>query len=166
MNDAPSPAFTPERRAAVLDGINEHIARHPRPRRRRRWLPVAIASVVVIAAAGTATAWIALAPPEVQTHNVWCYAQASTDSRASEGQLDDSIDLSKVADNARSLCATAWHDGLVGRESSPHDSRGPFPVPTLAVCGRDDGTVAVFPAPGARVPAGFCDSLGLFDYRG
>jgi hypothetical protein len=60
--------------------------------------------------------------------------------------------------NALFICKAAWRGGVFSSSSRS----GPFPVPRLQVCLRDDLVVSVFRATNSHESAtAFCENLGL-----
>jgi hypothetical protein len=126
---------------------------------------VAVAAVIVIAGAGVAAGTIA--NPTQQSKFAYCYQGSTTNSRVAQlgfptnrgyaTRPGSSVNPEQVA-NALFLCEGAWQNGIF---DSTGDT-GPFPVPRLQVCLRDDLIVSVFRKSNAAESAEtFCNNLGL-----
>jgi hypothetical protein len=137
--------------------------RHRRQVRRHRL--VAIAAVLVVAGAGVAAGTIA--SPTQQSKFAYCYNGDTTGARLAQLTLPNNKNFdskpgttataAQVA-NAAALCKSAWRNGAFSTSSGS----GPFPVPRLQVCLRDDLIVSVFrKANAAESAETFCNNLGL-----
>jgi hypothetical protein len=126
---------------------------------------VAAAAVLVIAGAGVAAGTIA--NPSQQVNLAYCYGGATPSSQVAQGMLPNNgafrskpgskPSAARIA-NALALCEGAWKSGIFNKTSRP----GPFPVPRLQVCLRDDLIVSVFPKKnGSESAEAFCSNLGL-----
>jgi hypothetical protein len=126
---------------------------------------VAAAAVLVIAGAGVAAGTVA--SPVQQSKSAYCYSGDSPSSRLAQLTLPISKDFDSKpgtiataaqVDNALTLCKTVWRFGAFSRSSKS----GPFPVPKLQVCLRDDLIVSIFRKPATPESAEeFCGNLGL-----
>jgi hypothetical protein len=126
---------------------------------------VAAAAVLVVAGAGVAAGTIA--NPTQQSDLAYCYGGPSTSSQVAQALLPtNGIFQSKpghrpsaaLISRALSLCEGSWKSGFFDKTGGV----GPFPVPTLQVCLRDDLIVSVFRKPNAKESAdAFCNNLGL-----
>jgi hypothetical protein len=138
-------------------------ARHRRRVLRHRL--VAVAAVLVVAGAGIAAGTIA--SPTQQSKFAYCYDGSTTSARVTQlalpGQaksesIPGSGDPKTRVANALFICEAAWKAGIFNRTNAP----GPFPVPHLQVCLRNDLTVSVFRKPNSDESAdAFCNGLGL-----
>jgi hypothetical protein len=154
----------PDEFARLEGGLFDRIdLRHRRQVRRHRI--VAAVAILVVAGAGVAAGTIA--SPAQQSKFAYCYSGSETSSHVVELGLPNNKDFdskpgttataAQVA-NAVSLCKSAWSSGVFNTSSQS----GPFPVPKLQVCLRDDLIVSVFRKPKATVSAeAFCNNLGL-----
>ncbi len=126
---------------------------------------VAVAAVLVIAGAGVAAGTIA--NPTQQSKFAYCYQGSTTSSRVAQFGFPtnrgyattpgSSVNPKQVA-NALFLCEGAWQNGIFDTTGGT----GPFAVPRLQVCLRDDLIVSVFRKPKAAESAdAFCNNLGL-----
>jgi hypothetical protein len=126
---------------------------------------VATAAVLVVAGAGVAAGTIA--SPTQQSKFAYCYSGDTTNSRLAQLTLPNNKDFdskpgttatSAQVANAAALCKSAWRDGVFNTTSSP----GPFRVPKLQVCLRDDLIVSIFrKTKAAEASETFCNNLGL-----
>jgi hypothetical protein len=126
---------------------------------------VAVAAVLVLAGAGVAAG--TAVNTTKQSQFAYCFDGSTTGARVAQlalptnstPALDTSAGATKArADRALFICKAAWSGGVFSSSSSS----GPFPVPRLQVCIRDDLSVAVFRKPDSNVSADtFCDNLGL-----
>ena len=150
--------------ARLEDTLFERIsARYRRQVLRHRL--VTVAAVLVVAGAGVAAGTIA--NPTQQSDLAYCYGGPSTSSQVAQGLLPtNGIFGSKpghrpsaaLISRALSLCEGSWKSGFFDKTGGV----GPFPVPTLQVCLRDDLIVSVFRKPKAAESAdAFCSNLGL-----
>jgi hypothetical protein len=126
---------------------------------------VVAAAVVAIAGAGIAAGTVA--SPQQQGTAAYCYAGDSLNSQVAQSMLPNNASFAlkhgsrpsaaQIADIV-SLCKGGWAGGIFSKSSST----GPFAVPKLQACLRDDLVVAVFPKKARAVRAdAFCNSLGL-----
>jgi hypothetical protein len=137
-------------------------ARHRRQVLRHRL--VAVAAVLVVAGAGVAAG--SIASPNQQSNLAYCYGGSSTSSQVAQALLPSNGAFRLVAGSkpsaariarALQLCEGSWQSGLFSKSSAS----GPFRVPRLQVCLRDDLIVSVFPKKNATESAKtFCESLG------
>lgn len=148
--------------------IEEHLVRRVAVRHRRQVLRhrlIAAAAVLVVAGAGVAAGTIA--NPTQQSKFAYCYGGSTTGSRLAQLILPNSKNADagarptaspeRVA-NAVILCKSAWSVGFFNTSSKT----GPFPVPKLQVCLRDDLIISVFRKPATGGSArDFCNELGL-----
>ena len=145
---------------ALFDRIT---LRHHRQILRHRL--VAAAAILVLAGAGVAAGTIA--NPTQQSKFAYCYSGDTANSRLAQLILPNNKDFdskpgttataAQVA-NASALCKGLWRSGVFGTSSQS----GPFAVPKLQVCLRDDLIVSVFRKPTASQSAdAFCSKLGL-----
>jgi hypothetical protein len=126
---------------------------------------VAVAAVLVVAGAGVAAGTIAT--PSQQERFAYCYGGSTTSSHSvqlaltyqSKAGSDPTAGASKKREaGALLLCRSAWKGGVLNTTSST----GPFAVPPLQVCVRDDLALAVFRKPSGDINATtFCENLGL-----
>jgi hypothetical protein len=125
------------------------------------------AAVAILVVAGAGVAAGTIASPVQQSKFAYCYSGATTGSRLAQFTLPISKDFdskpgttatSTQIANAVGLCTSAWQIGAFNTSAKS----GPFPVPKLQVCLRDDLIVSVFRKPKATVSAeAFCNNLGL-----
>jgi hypothetical protein len=125
---------------------------------------VAVAAVLVVAGAGVAAGTIA--NPTQQSDLAYCYGGASTSSQVAQGLLpSNGVVQSKPGhkpsaariSRALSLCEGSWKSGFFDKTGGV----GPFPVPRLQVCLRDDLIVSVFRKTNAgESSTAFCEKLG------
>jgi hypothetical protein len=125
---------------------------------------VAVAAILVVAGAGVAAGTIV--NPTQQSHFAYCYDGSTTSARNVQLALtfeakpgaNPAAGISEAqAANAKQICAAAWSGGIFSSSSGS----GPFAVPALQACVRDDLTVSVFRKPNSETARGFCDNLGL-----
>ena len=126
---------------------------------------VAVAAVVVLAGAGVAAGTISSAPQQSRFAN--CYEGSTTQSRLAQVALNDQSDkgsnptagVTKAREaSVLLICRGAWRSGVFNTTSS----NGPFAVPRLQPCVRDDLAISVFRRGSSTLSAAaFCDSLGL-----
>ncbi len=159
-SSAPSPSDF----ARIEGDLFERITvRHRRQVLRHRL--VAVAAVLVVAGAGVAAGTIA--NPTQQSKFAYCYQGSTTNSRVAELGFPTNRGFAvkpgtaanpKQVANALFLCEGAWRNGIFDTTGAT----GPFPVPRLQVCLRDDLIVSVFRKPNASQSAdAFCSNLGL-----
>jgi hypothetical protein len=126
---------------------------------------VAVAAVLVVAGAGVAAGTIA--NPTQQSNFAYCYDGANTGANVADLGLPTNEKFttghSKTATAAQvatalALCKSVWRDGGFIRSSAA----GPYPVPNLQVCLRDDLIISVFRKTDTGESAdAFCSNLGL-----
>lgn len=126
---------------------------------------IAVAAVVVLAGAGVAAGTISSASQ--QSRFAYCYGGSTTHSRLAPVALTDQSDKGSDAKagvtearvaSVLLICQGAWRSGVFNTTSSG----GPFIVPTLQPCARDDLAISVFRRGGSTLSAAaFCDNLGL-----
>ena len=138
-------------------------ARHRRQILRHRL--VVAAAMLAIAGAGVAAGTIA--NPSQQSMFANCYQGSTTNSRLAQVAFPTNRGYATTPatsaspqqiSNALFLCRTLWRDGAFSGSSKP----GPFPVPKLQVCLRDDLIISVFRKTNtSESPDAVCDRLGL-----
>ena len=147
-----------------LEGtLFERIAvRHRRQVLRHRL--IATAAVLVVAGAGVAAGTVA--NPHQQSNLAYCYSGPNTSSQVSQTLLPNNgafrltsgskPTAARIA-RAVQLCEGAWTAGIFNKTGAS----GPFPVPKLQVCLRDDLIVSVFRKTNSGQSAtAFCEGLG------
>ena len=149
--------------ARLEDDLFERIAVRYRHQVLRHRL-VAVAAVLVVAGAGAAAGTIA--SPNRQSNLAYCYGGPSASSQVAQALLPSNGAFRLVAGSkpsaariarALQLCEGSWQSGLFSKSSVS----GPFRVPRLQVCLRDDLIVSVFPKKDATESAKtFCERLG------
>lgn len=146
------PRLSPERRAAMGEWLQGHIARR---RRRRRRLAIAGAAGAGVLTLGLAAA-IVLAPQEVQDRWVECYPEADLSSPYATGVRDGAEPVGDREAYALSMCENLWEQGLV--DGTARDA-----APELVLCRRADLSLLAFPRDDSAAPAEeFCRDLGLY----
>jgi hypothetical protein len=126
---------------------------------------VAVAAVLVLAGAGVAAGTTATATQ--QGRFAYCYGGSTTHSQVAQLILNDQSDKgsnpSAGSTKAREaevlvICQGAWRNGVFNKTSAS----GPFAVPKLQACVRDDLAVSVFRRGNSTLgSAAFCANLGL-----
>jgi hypothetical protein len=126
-----------------------------------------IAAAVVIALAGAGVAAGTTATGTQQGRFAYCYGGPTTHSQLAQLILNDQSDKGSnpAAGSTRAreanvlaICAGAWRNGVFNKASAS----GPFAVPRLQACVRDDLAVSVFRrGDSTRSAAAFCENLGL-----
>ena len=126
-----------------------------------------VATVAIVVVAGTGVAAGTIANQSQQSNVAYCYRSDSLTSRVTEGLLPDYPTLSSQPGSkpatqriayAVAICKGAWKDGMFSRSTDV----GPFAVPKLQVCLRDDLIVSVFRKTNSHeTPGAFCEGLGL-----
>ena len=141
---------------ALFDRIT---VRHRRQILRHRL--VAVAAILVVAGAGVAAGTIA--NPTQQSKFAYCYDGTTMTARVAQVVIPTNPHSEKVnpatqVANALLVCKSIWSGGVFNKSNGT----GPFPVPKLQVCLRDDLIVSIFRKPTASMSAeAFCNNLGL-----
>ena len=158
--DQKSSVPTPADFARIEGELFERITVRHRRRVLRHRL-VAVATVLVLAGAGVAAGTIA--NPTQQSKFAYCYDGATMTARVAQVVIptdphSGTVDPTAQVANALLVCKSIWRGGVF----SKGNGTGPFPVPKLQVCLRDDLIVSIFRKPTAGQSAeAFCNNLGL-----
>ena len=140
------------------------IVQPPAKRRPKRGLAIGTAIVVLCGAGvGTAAALGVFSAEPTDRGVAYCYATAQTDGPRTTFSVAGSPDqIGDSAASALAICRKQWGTGAV-RASEPYlvrdaDTNQPptFPVPALAACVLEEGTLGVFPGSDK-----VCAQLGL-----
>jgi hypothetical protein len=125
---------------------------------------IAVAAVLVVAGAGVAAGTIA--NPQQQGTFAYCYHGANASSRVADLSVPSNEKFHSKAgttataaqvENALALCRSVWQDGGFNKSAAG----GPYPVPNLQVCLRDDLIISVFRKSNSESADAFCNNLGL-----
>ncbi len=149
-------------RANVIEATN-HVRSPKRSTRYRTTRNLIIAAAAIAALTAGAIVVIQYNQETIDTVVV-CYPEPSL-----EGEWPP-IQVSKVPGSDASpfeLCALMWRNDLFdpANNNDPDPNDGTSPVPPLVACTQPDGLTAVFPLEEGASEEGFCETLGLADWR-